>query len=65
MAPGMNATFSTLIPKKDYSETFADFRPISLCNCIYKFIEKVIAATLNPLLSEYIFDEQFNFLDGR
>jgi ribonuclease HI len=45
--------------------TFDDFRPISLCNCIYKIIAKIIARRLNPFLSEAISKEQFGFLEGR
>eukprot|EP00253_Pinus_taeda_P028429 PITA_28429 len=49
-----NSNFITLIPKKDEPETFEDFRPISLCNCIYKIIAKVIAIRLVPILSRNI-----------
>eukprot|EP00253_Pinus_taeda_P026726 PITA_26726 len=38
-----NANFIALIPKKENPGTFEVFRPISLCNCIYKIITKVIA----------------------
>ena len=34
----INTTFISFIPKK-----IADFRPISLCNVIYKLIAKVVA----------------------
>jgi hypothetical protein len=37
-----NATFLALIPKVDNPSTLEDFRPISLCNSIYKIISKII-----------------------
>jgi len=61
----LNATFIALIPKVDDPHSFDDFRPISLCNCIYKIIAKVIARRLKPLLSASISKEQFRFLEGR
>ena len=39
----LNATFLTLIPKSEGVDTPDKFRPISLCNVIYKIITKVIA----------------------
>jgi hypothetical protein len=42
--PGiLNATFFTLIPKVSKPITFNDFRPIALCNFVYKAIARVIA----------------------
>ena len=48
--PSLNSTFIALIPKKDKPRSFADFRPISLCNLLYKLIAKVIASRLKPFL---------------
>jgi hypothetical protein len=59
-----NSTFIALIPKVDCPETFEGFRPISLCNCIYKIISKVIVVRLKTVLSEVISPEQFGFLKG-
>eukprot|EP00253_Pinus_taeda_P022843 PITA_22843 len=60
-----NSTFIALIQKKDDPKSFEDFRPISLCNCIYKIIPKVIALRIAPILSRNISMEQFGFLNGR
>jgi len=60
-----NITFIPLIPKVNDPHTFDDFRPISLCNCIYKIIAKIIARRLKPFLSKAISKEQFWFLEGR
>jgi len=50
MLPSLNATFITLIPKEDRSNTPNKSRSIAVCNVIYKIISKVIASRLKPLL---------------
>lgn len=61
----LNSTFKALISKLDEPISFDDFIPISLCNCIYKIILKVIAVRLNSILSRNILKEKFGFLEGR
>jgi hypothetical protein len=61
----LNSTFISLIPKTDNPSSFDDFRPISLCNCLYKIISKVINKRLKYILSRNISSEQFGFLAGR
>ena len=58
-------SFLTLIPKKEKTIYFADFRPISLCNLVYKLISKFIALRLKPHLDSHISQEQFGFLKNR
>jgi len=61
----LNATFFTLIPKVRKLTTFNDFRPISLCNFVYKVISKVIVNHIKDKLACYITKEQFDFLKYR
>jgi len=63
--PGLNATFIALIPKGEDSITPDKYRPIALCNLIYKIISKVIATRLKPLLPLIISPEQSGYVEGR
>ena len=60
-----NSTLIVLIPKIDLSKSFEDFRPISLCNYIYKIIGKIMFVRIRKVLGRYIYSEQFGFLHGR
>ena len=57
----LNSTYLSLIPKKDHSDSFNDYRPISLCNLLYKLITKIIAERLKPYLGKFISEEHFTF----
>ena len=61
----LNVTYITLMPKCENLETFADFRPISLCNLLYKVIKNIISDKLKPLLADAILGERFGFLKNR
>jgi hypothetical protein len=50
MPLAMNETAIILIPKKIELELLKDFRPISLCNVIYKVVVKCLVNMLRPLL---------------
>jgi hypothetical protein len=65
MPPGINDTSIVLIPKGDRPEELKDFRPISLCNVIYKVISKCLVNRFRPLLGEIISPEQSAFVPGR
>jgi hypothetical protein len=61
----LNATFLTLIPKEERVTNMKNFRPISLCNVIYKIILKVIALKLKPILPFIISKEKLGYVEGR
>jgi hypothetical protein len=65
MPLSLNCTFITLIPKKENPDCFDDFKPFSLCNCIYKILFKILARGLKRILSDKISSENFRFLEGR
>ena len=65
MPEGVNDTTIVLIPKVDNPERVSEFRPISLCNVIYKVVAKCLVNRLRPILDEIISPEQSAFVPGR
>jgi hypothetical protein len=65
MPDGVNDTIIVLIPKKKNPELLHDFRPISLCNVIYKVVSKCLVNHLRPLLQDIIASTQSAFIPGR
>ena len=53
----LNHTFITLIPKVNKLELVFEFRPISLCNVLYKIFSKVLANRLKRILPKIITTE--------
>lgn len=48
----LNTTFIALIPKKQKCDTFDNYRPISLCNLIYRIISKRLKGIISGFVSE-------------
>ena len=58
-------THICLIPKVKSPQKVTEFRPISLCNVVYRLISKILANRLKRVLDVVIDELQSAFVPGR
>lgn len=64
LAP-LNHTYIALIPKTTKPKSVSEFRPISLCNVIYRIIAKSMANKLKHILDKIVSPNQSAFIPNR
>ena len=61
----LNASFLSLIPKKNNALNIKDFQPISLVGSMYKLLSKVLENRLRRVLDKLISELQNSFFGGK
>ncbi|KAL0014289.1 hypothetical protein SO802_001358 [Lithocarpus litseifolius] len=65
MPKDVNSSLIVLIPKTSNPSTVNHYRPISLCNVVYKVISKLLVSKLKTLLDKIISPAQSTFIPNR
>lgn len=60
-----NKTFIFLIPKTKQPSNFNHYRPINLCNFVYKIVSKIIIERMRSILKRIVSLNQWGFVEGR
>lgn len=61
---GFASTLIFLIPKKQSPNSFANYRPINVCNFVTKVFSKILCARIQPLMSQLISEDLSAFITG-
>ena len=62
---GINHTLLTLVPKCECPESLNPFRPVSLCNSLYKIVTKVLVNRLRIVIPSLISPFQIAIVPGQ
>lgn len=65
MLTEMNKTNMVLIPKVHTAEEVTQFRPLGLCNFVYKIIAKIMVNRMKHILGSIITENQAVFVPKR
>lgn len=65
MGKGVSRSNLILVPKIEDLTRVGDFRPISVCNVLYKIVSKLLERRLKPFISGLISPSQSAFVPGR
>jgi hypothetical protein len=65
MPQGTNDTSIVLIPKTDNPSELKDYRPIGLCNILYKVVSKCMVNRLHPFFGDIISENENAFVPRR
>lgn len=65
LTPSVASSHTVLVPKVPNASKTCDFRPINVCNVIYKIISKLLAKRLKLLIPLLVHPNQTAFVPGR